>query len=217
MPGAKLTRGTGWLLVVGLVLGSVLLGRLTFDLGRLHVSMALVVGGFYAGFLYVVGANAFGLARGIAPAAQPGRPARLALGLAVPLALLSSGLDCMGLELAGCTTSCAVLLRGIAPLLSVLVVMHAVTGAGLWLSGGLLGSFALLYPNCVCRNPVNRWWIDLIEQSPACFAASFAVLLVAGSALASGRRVVPALVLCWGVVAAQLAFWVGHHYFRFPW
>jgi hypothetical protein len=75
----------------------------------------------------------------------------------------------------------------------------------------------LLIPNCVCRNPVNRWWIDLLGQSPACFAGGFAVLLTSASALASGRRVLAALALSWSIVATLLAFWIGHHYYRFPW
>lgn len=210
-------RWIGRGLLVGWGLGAVLLGRLTFDLGRLHPVMAIAVGGFYLGWLVVLGANARSLARGQAPARRPGRSTRMALGLAVPLALLAAGLDCMGLELAGCTTTCGVLMRGVGPLLALLVGLHALTGVRVWLSAGLVGSFALLVPNCVCGNPVNRWWIDQIGRSPACFAASFAVLLLAVSALASGRRVALALGLAWGVVVAQIAFWVGHHYYHFPW
>jgi hypothetical protein len=212
-----LARWTGRGLLLGWGLGAVLLGRLAFDLGRLHPVMALAVGGFYLGFLVVVGLNARSLARGEASAQRPTRGRRVALGLAVPLALLASGLDCMGLELSGCTTTCGVLMRGVGPAIALLVGLHAVTGVRAWLPVSLLGSFALLVPNCVCRNPVNRWWIDLLGQSPACFAASFGVLLLAIAALASGRRVLPSLLLAWGVVTAQLAFWIGHHYYQFPW
>src|SRR5262245_34552928 len=96
-------RALGRLLLLALVPCLALLGRLGCDLGRLHVAMAAAVGLLYAAFLAITAANSLSLARRPATAARPSVRARIALGLAVPMALLASGLDCMGLELEGCT------------------------------------------------------------------------------------------------------------------
>ena len=80
--------------------------------------------------------------------------------------------------------------------------------------GVALGFFV---PNCTCRNPVNAWWIASLGRSPACYVSGVGVFLIASTALVTRRRVVSAALLAWGVVAATLAFWVGHHYFNVPW
>ena len=207
----------GWLALVELVLGAALLGRLVFDLGRLHVAIAVCVGAFYAGFLVVGATNVRVLVRGEPTERALGRSARLGLAIAVPIALLASTLDCMGLEFDGCTPMCGLLTRGVAPAVAVLVVIHALTAGPTWLLAAAACALALLVPNCVCRNPVNRWWIGILGRSPACYASAFAVILLATAALGGGRLVRPALLCVWGVVAAQLAFWIGHHYFHVPW
>ena len=207
----------GWIALLELVLGAVLLGRLVFDLGKLHVAIAACVGAFYAGFLVVGAANVRVLVRGVPPAPAIGRAARLGLAIAVPVALLASTLDCMGLDFDGCTSSCGFLTRAVAPAVAVLVVIHALTAGPGWLLAAAAGALALLVPNCVCRNPVNRFWIGILGRSPACYASAFAVILLATTALGGRRLVRPALVCIWGVVVAQLAFWIGHHYFHVPW
>lgn len=210
-------RALGALSLVALAVGAILLGRLALDLGRLHVALAVCVWGFYAGFVVVVGSSVLHLVRGSPPGAPIASASRWALVIAVPVALLASVLDCMGLDFSGCTPTCAALTRFVAPAVSLLLVIHAVTGARGWILTASAASFALLVPNCVCRNPVNRWWIQLLGQSPACYAGAFAVILLVITALSTRRLVVPALALAWGVVAAQLAFWIGHHYFHVPW
>lgn len=207
----------GWISGLGFALAATLLGRLTFDLGRLHVAIAVCVGGFYLGFLVVVGSNVLGLARETPPGPRLPSGRRWALVLAVPVALLASVLDCMGLEFDSCTTACGFLMHFAAPAVAVLFVLHAVTGARGWVLGATAVALGLMVPNCVCRNPVNRGWIDLLGRSPACFASSVAVVLLAGTTLVARRRVRLALALAWGVVAAELAFWIGHHYFHVPW
>jgi hypothetical protein len=207
----------GWLALVELALGATLLGRLVCDLGRLNAAIAVCVGLFYAGFLVVTAANVLALVRGSASGAAPGKGVRLAFALAVPVSLLGSTLDCMGLDFDGCTRTCAFLTRAVVPGVAVLAILFAWTEARALALLAALGALALLYPNCVCRNPVNRWWIGLLGRSPACYAAAFAVLLIATTALTGRRLVRPALLLAWGVVAAQLAFWIGHHYFHVPW
>ena len=207
----------GKLLLVGTLAAAVLLGRLTFDLARLDPLMAVAISVFYLGFLTVAGTNARHALRGSSPPRELGRRGRLALALAIPVAYLASVLDCMGLSFHGCTTTCSVLMRGVAPAVGTLVLVHAVKGRPGFLVAAFVLSFGLLVPNCVCYNPVNRYWIDLWGQSPACFGGSFGVTVLAVSALHTERWIVPSLVLAWGAVLAMLAFWVGHHYFDYPW
>lgn len=207
----------GWLAFAELLVGAALLGRLVFDLGRLHAAIALCVGGFYAGFLVVTGANVRALVRGFPGDRALSRSARLGLGISVPVALLASTLDCMGLDFEGCTATCGFLTRAIAPAVALLVLIHAWTAGSAWLVPAAIAALALLVPNCICRNPVNRWWIGLLGRSPACYASAFAVFLLASTSLAARRFVRSALLLAWGVVLAQLAFWIGHHYFHVPW
>ena len=207
----------GWLALVELVLGAALLGRLVHDLGRLNAAIAVCVGLFYAGFLVVVGSNVRALVRGSASGPAPGKATSVALALAVPVSMLGSTLDCMGLDFDGCTRTCGFLTRAVAPAVAVLAILFAWTEARALALLAAIGALALLYPNCVCRNPVNRWWMDLLGRSPACYAAAFAVFLIATTALAGRRFVRPAVILAWGVVAAQLAFWIGHHYYHVPW
>ena len=207
----------GWLALAELAVGAVLLGRLVFDLGRLNPAIAISVGVFYAGFLVVTSANVLALLRRSETGAPLGRPARMALALAVPVSLLGSTLDCMGLDFDGCTPACGFLTHAVAPAIAVLVVVFAWTEARAFALLAALGALALVYPNCQCRNPVNRFWIGLLGRSPACYASAFAVFLVATTALLGRRLSRPAVLLAWGVVLAQLAFWIGHHYFHVPW
>jgi hypothetical protein len=212
-----IAKAFGGLALVELVLGAALLGRLVYDLGKLHAAIAVCVGGFYLGFLVVGTANVLALLRGSEVPPIPGRSARYALALAVPVSLLGSTLDCMGLDFGGCTEVCGFLTGVVAPVVALLAILHGVTGARPFAFLAALCALGLLYPNCVCRNPVNRWWISLLGQSPACYASAFAVILLASTALVGRQLVRPALFLAWGVVAAQLAFWIGHHYFHVPW
>lgn len=207
----------GPLLLFALLVSSVLLGRLTLDLSALAVVLAIAIWGFYLGFLAVAGANTALALRRSRSTRELGTRARLALALAVPCAYLASVLDCMGLSFHGCTSACSVLTRGVAPVVGGLVVLYGFTAKQGFLVGALALSFGLLVPNCVCYNPVNAFWIDLWGRSPACFGGSFGVTLLAISALHTRRFVVPSLVLAWGVVIAMLAFFVGHHYFDYPW
>ena len=172
----------GWLALVELALGAGLLGRLVFDLGRLNAAIAICVGVFYAGFLVVTAANVQALVRGSASEPAPGKSVRFALALAVPVSLLGSTLDCMGLDFDGCTQVCGFLTRAVAPAVAVLAILFAWTESRALGFLAALGALALLYPNCVCRNPVNRWWIDALGRSPACYASAFAVLLIVATA-----------------------------------
>lgn len=210
-------RAFGWFSLVGLVLAAIVLGRLVLDLSRLHVAIGVCVLGFYVGLLAVVGPNVMRLVRGAPPAPEMGSSRRWAFAIAVPVSLLASVLDCMGLDFVGCTPVCGALMHYIAPAVSILILLYALTGTVGWIFCASVLALGLLVPNCVCRNPVNIGWIRLIGQSPACYASAFAVFLLASTALATRRSVVLALLLAWGVVTAQLLFWIGHHYFHVPW
>src|SRR5262245_21211122 len=110
----------------------VLLGRLTLDLGRLHFALAMCIGGFYLRFLLVVGSNVLALARGKPPGPELRSGSRWGLAIAVPIGLLGSVLDCMGLGFEGCTPTCAFLMHVVAPVVAGTFVLHALTGARVW-------------------------------------------------------------------------------------
>ncbi len=214
---SHLRTAFGWFSAAGLLLAAIILGRLVFDLYRVHAAIGVCVFAFFVGFLTVVTPNVVRLVRGT-PAGDPmSIVPRLALALAVPVALLASVLDCMGLDFIGCTPTCEALMRGVAPAVSLLILLYAVTGWNAWIACAGLLALTLLIPNCVCRNPVNRGWIALLGQSPACYATGFAVFLLASTALVTRRSVGVSLVLAWGIVGAGLLFWYGHHYHHIPW
>jgi hypothetical protein len=214
---SRFVQAFGWFALVGLALASVVLGRLVYDFFRVHAAIGVAVALFFAGFLAVVGPNVMSLVRG-APPADPVRAwQRIALALAVPVALLAAVLDCMGLDFIGCTRMCEALMRGVAPAVSLLILLYALTGWSVWIACAGAVALTLLVPNCVCRNPINRGWIAMLGQSPACYASGFAVFLLSSTALATRRRVAWALALAWGIVVVGLLFWYGHHYHRIPW
>lgn len=172
--------------------------------------------GFYAAFLALGVAHVRAAWRGVSAPAL-GRGARLLLALAVPVGLLGSILDCMGVSLAGCSPRCAFLTQAVVPAVGALAVLHGVTARSGWVVAALLLSFGLLVPNCVCRNPINTPWIRLIGLSPACFASGFTVTLVAASALLTRRHVRASVAFVWGTIVLLMVFFVGHHYFDWPW
>jgi hypothetical protein len=207
----------GWLTAVVFACAAAVLARLCFDLGRMHLVIALCVGAFYLGFLVLVGTNVTSLLRGRDVGAEATRFLHWSLALAVPIAFLAASMDCMGLGFVGCTTACDALMHFIAPATAACTLLYAATGARGWILAATALALSFFYPNCVCRNPVNLWWIRSLGRSPACYASGVAVFLVAGTTLVTRRRVRLAALLAWGVVATTLAFWVGHHYFDYPW
>lgn len=207
----------GVLLVAGFLASAVLVGRMALDLSTLDWSMAVVIWGCALSFLAITGTNVVSSLRGVKTSQELAWGKRLALAVVVPVAYLASVLDCMGLTFHGCTSTCSVLMQGVAPAAGALVLVHGLTAARGPLMAALAVSFGLLVPNCVCYNPVNAHWIDLWGRSPACFAGSHGVTLIAIAALHTGRLVVPSLWLAWGTTVAMLAFWVGHHYYEYPW
>jgi hypothetical protein len=74
-----------------------------------------------------------------------------------------------------------------------------------------------LAPHCLCFNPGNGWWIERLGASPTCYAWGFVVSLIALSALGAGKRAWPSLLVNGAIIGGATAFFVGHHYFHFPW
>lgn len=213
----KPSRSHGWLLAAGMIPATILLGRLTLDLAGLGVALAIPIWIFFASFVVLGGAHAVMAVRGRGAASELGAGARTALALAIPTALLASVLDCMGLAFVGCTATCGFLMDVWSPVMGVLTVLYAVTARSGLLVAASAASFLYLVPNCVCYNPINGPWIDLLGRSPACFAGSFGVTLLALGALRTGRLLAPSLAVAWLATAAMLAFFVGHHFYGYPW
>lgn len=210
-------RFTYWLLAAGLVAVAVVLAPLAYDFGGTTPWLFLPTWTLYLGTLVIAGANILDALRGRRGQAEIGPWAWWLLALAIPVALLGSILDCMGLTFDGCSTSCTFLMTTWAPLSTVLVLVFAAVRRPELLAVLTTTSFVYLIPNCVCDNPVNARWIDWMGSSPACFATSFGVSVIASAALATRQRVGASIALSWAIVGMQAFFFIGHHYFNFPW
>jgi len=198
------------------LLAGAMLARLVWDLGGRDLVFGGIALAFYGLFLVAQSLQLVALWRPRETQALPlGR--RLALALAVPVGLLGSIFDCMGLSFEGCGPTCAFLTRVVVPAVVLFAVLHALTDRDPFRLIALVLPFALLVPNCSCRNPVNASWIDLLGLSPACFLSGFTVTLVAQTALVSRQRTGLALFLAWGTNGVLMTFFVGHHYFHWPW
>jgi hypothetical protein len=165
----------------------------------------------------VVAALGLGAANLRAPAGDgPGRALRWGLAAAVPLAFLAASLGCMGLAVEGCSPFCTFVKLVWIPLLAG-AAAAAASGRRWALVALPVAALVPLAPHCVCYNAANAWWIDLIGVSPTCYTWGAMVTVVAASSLGTGARPVVSLLLSGAVVGGALAFFVGHHYFHFPW
>jgi hypothetical protein len=135
----------------------------------------------------------------------------------VPLAFLASSLGCTGLAAAGCTPFCTFVKLVWIPLLACACLAFALTGRHGALVTVAAMSLVPLVPHCLCYNAANGWWIDSIGASPVCYAWGTTVSVIAVSSLGTGSRRFASLAVCGAVVGGALTFFVGHHYFHFPW
>lgn len=135
----------------------------------------------------------------------------------VPLAFVASSLGCTGLAAAGCTPFCTFIKLVWIPLVAGACVAYAITRHTAALVAVAAMALVPLVPHCDCYNAANGWWIDTIGASPVCYAWGTAVSALAVSSLRSERRSVASLALAGAIVGGALTFFVGHHYFRFPW
>jgi hypothetical protein len=81
----------------------------------------------------------------------------------------------------------------------------------------LVMSFVPLLPHCVCYNQANGWWIDHIGASPECYAWGFVVSTLALGALNNAGRYLATVAVSGAIIGGAFGFFVGHHYFKFPW
>jgi hypothetical protein len=137
--------------------------------------------------------------------------------LSVPLGFLASSLDCTGLSLSGCTPFCTFIKTIWIPALALGCVAFATLRSPGLLALVLLMSFVPLAPHCLCFNVGNGWWIERLGASPTCYAWGFAASLIAVGALRAGKREWLSLIVNGAIIGGAMAFFIGHHYFHFPW
>ena len=191
---------------------TVLLGRFAVDFSTEFVWLA-------APFcLLVVAALGLSAANLVArPAPAPSPVVRALLAALVPLAFVAASLGCMGLTLDGCSPFCTFVKLAWIPLAAVLAAACAATRRW-WLLAALSAAAVVpLWPHCICYNAANGWWIDRLGASPTCYTWGTMVTVIAVSALGAGARPVASLLLSGAIVGGALTFFVGHHYFHFPW
>ena len=208
--------GSGWLMAVALAAGLVIVVRGAYDLSRLDPLLPIPIWLF---FFFSFGLILANLLLGFETAAsqkQLNRWTRAALVLAIPTAFLGAALDCMGLALSGCNPVCMFLVRGWFHLIVIASASYLVIGSRWVLLTITLLSFVYLIPNCICYNPMNAWWLQHLNLSPACFGAGYWVSLIAVSALLWRRFTLASAVACWTINLALLAFFVGHHFYHVP-
>ena len=210
-------RALGLLLILTLLVATVLLVRFTIDFYQemalwLAVPFTLLV----AASLLIAALNLRGGRRGGA-GVELRKPMRGLLLATIPLGFLGSTLDCSGLSPAGCTPYCTLIKLALIPLLGVLCLLYffrPTNGLAILL---VLLCFPTLVPHCVCTNVGNGWWIGRLGASPMCYVWGFTVTLIAVGALRRGRFPLASLLVNATIVGGAMAFFVGHHYFHFPW
>ncbi|HLG15914.1 MAG TPA: hypothetical protein VJH03_15620 [Blastocatellia bacterium] len=148
------------------------------------------------------------------PASQKTRGLLLA---AIPVAMFAASLDCSGLALSGCSRFCSFIKLVWIPLIAVGCAAHFLTRLNSLLGVLTLMSFLPLAPHCVCYNVANAWWIDRIGASPECYVWGFAVSMVSLTALSRVVRPWVSIGVSWSIIGGAAGFFIGHHYFQFPW
>jgi hypothetical protein len=191
---------------------AVLLGRFAVDFSTEFVWLA-------APFcLLVVASLGLSAANLVAsPAPAPHRAVRAGLAALVPLAFVAASLGCMGLTLEGCSPFCTFVKFVWIPVVAVVAAATAAARRWWLLAALAAGAVVPLAPHCICYNAANGWWIDQLGASPTCYTWGAMVAVIAVSVLGTGARPVVSLLLSGAIVGGALSFFVGHHYFHFPW
>jgi hypothetical protein len=206
-----------WLVLAAIVVVGAIYTRGTFDFSRFDDRFLLPVWFVFLGSLGIVFANLVAAFRASQSTFTAGPWSRSALAAAIPVAFLAAGLDCTGASLSGCSPVCGFLVRIWTPAVAVAAAAYVITGRRWLLPVITVMCFPYMVPNCLCYNPLNAWWLHRFPLSPACFAASGWASLIAIVTLSWGRLVPLAVAACWLVNAVLLGFFVGHHYYHFPW
>ncbi|MBI3653476.1 MAG: hypothetical protein HY231_20795 [Acidobacteria bacterium] len=135
----------------------------------------------------------------------------------IPLGFLASSLDCTGLSLQGCTPFCTFIKVIWIPLMASVCAVYFITQKAWLLTLISVMGLLTLAPHCQCFNVGNGWWIERLGASPMCYVWGFVISVIAISALQSGVRWWPALVVNAAIIGGALTFFISHHYFHFPW
>ena len=205
------------LLVLGLAVCSLLLLVAGYDFGREYFLLSVAPIVFFLAVLWLIGRNTAHAFQVPAPAAPLRLRARLLLVLAIAAGFVASALGCMGLSFFGCTSICMFLSHVWIPLTGAVTLLYLAFPRPGVLAVLLLLCLAFLVPNCACDNVVNHRWIELWDVSPACFSLGITISLASISALYTQRAVRVSGICVWLGVTVCLFFWVGHHFFHFPW
>ena len=203
------------------LIAAVLLGRFAIDFFHempswLAVPFALLV----ISALGVAAMNLIAADRRAMSASQGIKAKRIAtalLLLSIPLGFLAASLDCTGLSLSGCTPFCTYIKTTLIPALAVACGIAIVRPSPILMGLILSMSFVPLWPHCLCVNVGNGWWIDWLGASPTCYAWGFTASLIALSAIRRGRHEWLSLLVNSAIVGGATVFFVGHHYFHYPW
>lgn len=218
------------LLVVGLGLAALLLGKFAID----FLAQDLLLGApFVVLVLATLITGATNLFKRSSPAKDVSREdvalkttakltwrttaAPILLLAAIPLGFLTSSLDCTGLSLSGCSHFCTFVKDIWVPMIALGGIAYLVTRSRSLLLLMTTMSFLPLVPHCVCYNVANAWWIDHIGASPECYSWGLAVSVVSLSSVTRSVNRWASVVICYAIIGGASAFFVGHHYFHFPW
>lgn len=210
------TRALRIILSTGLLIASVLLIRFAIDLSA---QMPLLSAPFWLlvlASLSVIGWSVFAQRRveNEKPLTDAARAFFLA---AIPVAFIVSSLGCTGLTLKGCSPFCTFIKLVWTPLMATIGAVYFFNEKPALLISILLMSFVPLAPHCVCYNAANGWWIDQMGYSPECFIWGFTVSLIAIGAIGRIVRQSVASAISLSIIAGGFIFFIGHHYFQFPW
>lgn len=202
------------LLQLGFFISTALLLKFLADFSHLSGLIAAPLALLIVATVFVSANNVFGK-RGARSDCD--RKSTALLAAAVPLGFIASSLDCTGLSLAGCAAYCTAIKTTAIPLLAILGFAFYRTKRAPFLIASTAISLAALVPHCLCYNAANAWWIDRLGASPQCYVWGFATTIIAASALLKATRPRASIAICYAIIGGALCFFVGHHYFQFPW
>ena len=207
------------LMVTAWVLSAVLLSRFAVDFIAEGPELAVPFWALAMLCLAVMGVNA--LSRPKRQTANRDtnydRRIKAALLLFIPIGFIASSLDCTGLSLRGCSPFCTFIKLIWIPVIAVACIAYYVSADRRGPAALLLMSLVPLFPHCICYNVANAWWIDHIGASPECYVWGFVVCSLALGAVQAGKRYLVTAALSLVIIAGSLCFFIGHHYFKFPW
>jgi hypothetical protein len=205
-------------MIAAWMISALLLLRFAIDFQAQGVMLAMPFWALVVFALAVMGVNALSSPPSSTREEDSGYPRiRAVLLLSVPLAFLASSLDCTGLSLRGCTPFCTFIKLVWIPLVALACAMYYITRDRRGLAALAIISFVPLVPHCTCYNVANAWWIDNAGASPECYIWGFVVSSLVVGSLYSGKHYSITLVVALLIIAGSMGFFVGHHYFSFPW